>query len=171
MFYDRNFNHERLMIVMGANRLARVCLEDSMAYAHRRLINKEKLIELGVVRNKLAHMARVIEAQTAWLESLVYQLENLSREEGNQLLGAATALLKANCSIVLEFVASQAVQIHGGIGYTRGGKAERVERIWREVKGVSIPGGAEEVHDSYCFSFVIITVSLMLKLTRNKGYA
>jgi alkylation response protein AidB-like acyl-CoA dehydrogenase len=53
---------------------------------------------------------------------------------GNRLLGGATALLKANCSIVLELVAREAVQILGGIGYTRGGRGERIERIWRDVK-------------------------------------
>lgn len=39
----------------------------------------------------------------------------------------------------------EAVQIVGGIGYTRGGRGERIERINREVRGITIPGGSEEV--------------------------
>lgn len=31
-----NFNHERWGIVVQANRLARVCLEDAIKYAHKR---------------------------------------------------------------------------------------------------------------------------------------
>ena len=37
------------------------------------------------------------------------------------------------------------MQIVGGIGYTRGGRGERIERINREVRGITIPGGSEEV--------------------------
>lgn len=39
----------------------------------------------------------------------------------------------------------EAVQVVGGIGYTRGGRAERIERIQREVHGITIPGGAEGI--------------------------
>ncbi|CAH7675381.1 acyl-CoA dehydrogenase/oxidase [Phakopsora pachyrhizi] len=37
------------------------------------------------------------------------------------LLGGQSALLKAHCGITLEYVAREAVQIMGGLGYTRGG--------------------------------------------------
>lgn len=33
----------------------------------------------------------------------------------------------------------------GGIGYTRGGQGDRIERVYREVKAIAIPGGSEEV--------------------------
>lgn len=33
----------------------------------------------------------------------------------------------------------------GGIGYTRGGQGERIERVYREVKAIAIPGGSEEI--------------------------
>jgi hypothetical protein len=33
----------------------------------------------------------------------------------------------------------------GGIAHTRGGLGERIERIRRDVKGVAIPGGSEEI--------------------------
>lgn len=33
----------------------------------------------------------------------------------------------------------------GGIGLTRGGRGERVERIWRDVKAITVPGGSEEI--------------------------
>ena len=35
--------------------------------------------------------------------------------------------------------------IAGGIGYTRGGQGDRIERVYREVKAIAIPGGSEEV--------------------------
>lgn len=44
-----------------------------------------------------------------------------------------------------EFCAREAVQIFGGLGYTRGGQAAKVERLYREVKGFIIIGGSEEI--------------------------
>jgi acyl-CoA dehydrogenase len=42
----------------------------------------------------------------------------------------------------MAYCASEAVQLHGGAGFMRGVK---VERIYREVKVNAIGGGAEEV--------------------------
>ncbi|GAA5928438.1 hypothetical protein JCM3775_000611 [Rhodotorula graminis] len=140
-----NFRHERLMISIVAQRIARVALEDSLTYAHKRRVFGKRLVDSEVIRNKVAHMSRVIEAQQAWLESIVYASEHLPHDLANQRLGGTTALLKAHCGITLELVAREAVQIMGGIAHTRGGVGERVERIRRDVKGVVIPGGSEEI--------------------------
>ena len=53
--------------------------------------------------------------------------------------------MKAHSGIVLEHVVREAIQIMGGIGLTRGGRGERVERIWRDVKALTVPGGSEEI--------------------------
>jgi alkylation response protein AidB-like acyl-CoA dehydrogenase len=76
---------------------------------------------------------------------LIYQLSQLSPEEAVLLLAGTTAQLKAHSGIVLEHVAREAIQIMGGIGLTRGGRGERVERIWRDVKAITVPGGSEEI--------------------------
>ncbi len=46
---------------------------------------------------------------------------------------------------MLQNVVRDAIQILGGIGLTRGGRGERVERLWRDVKAISVPGGSEEI--------------------------
>ncbi|GAA5836683.1 hypothetical protein JCM3766R1_006990 [Sporobolomyces carnicolor] len=140
-----NFRAERLMIVLVAQRLARIAIEDSLNYATRRKVFGKRLIDSEVIRNKFAHMARVVEAHQAWIESVIYISDNLSEDEANKRLGGTTALLKAHASITLELVAKEAVQILGGIGLTKGGIGERVERIRRDVTGVKIPGGSEEI--------------------------
>ena len=79
-----------------------------------------------------------------------------SKDQGNQFLGGTTALLKAHVGITLELVAREACQILGtsssghytlalltdqpdpiigGISHTRGGRGERIERIYRDVRG------------------------------------
>lgn len=60
-------------------------------------------------------------------------------------MAGTTAQLKAHSGIILEHVVREAVQILGGIGLTRGGRGERVERIWRDVKAITVPGGSEEI--------------------------
>jgi alkylation response protein AidB-like acyl-CoA dehydrogenase len=53
-----NFNHERLMICMGALGSARLCYEDAMRFAHKRRTFGKTLIEHPVIRAKLANMIR-----------------------------------------------------------------------------------------------------------------
>ncbi|KAH7389971.1 acyl-CoA dehydrogenase [Pyrenochaeta sp. MPI-SDFR-AT-0127] len=140
-----NFNHERLMIAFHSLRSARVCLEDSMTYALTRETFGKRLVDHPVVRYKFAHMSRETEALQAWVESLVSQADMLSSEDATLHLAGATAQLKAHSGIVLEHVVREAIQIMGGTGLTRGGRGERVERIWRDVKAITVPGGSEEI--------------------------
>ncbi|PKY39198.1 putative acyl-CoA dehydrogenase [Rhizophagus irregularis] len=140
-----NFNHERMGIVIQATRFARVCYEEAMKYAHKRKTFGKKLVEHDVIRNKLAHMARQIEATHAWMESLIYQTCRMSETEAMARLGGPIALLKAQTTQTLEYCAREAAQIFGGLAYTRGGQGEKVERLYREVRAYAIPGGSEEI--------------------------
>jgi len=140
-----NFNHERWMLIIESLRFARVCLEDSLRYATRRETFGKKLIEHPVIRLKLAHMARQIEATQAWLENVTYQMKTMPKEVARERLGSPLALLKAQTTITFEFCAREAAQIFGGLAYTRGGQGERVERLYREVRAYAIGGGSEEI--------------------------
>ncbi|RGB37052.1 acyl-CoA dehydrogenase/oxidase C-terminal [Rhizophagus diaphanus] len=140
-----NFNHERMGIAVQANRLARVCYEEAMKYANKRKTFGKKLVEHDVIRNKLAHMARQIEATHAWMESLIYQTCRMSETEAMARLGGPIALLKAQTTQTFEYCAREAAQIFGGLAYTRGGQGEKVERLYREVRAYAIPGGSEEI--------------------------
>ncbi|KAJ3073471.1 hypothetical protein HDU98_001457 [Podochytrium sp. JEL0797] len=141
----QNFNHERLSGAYGVVRMARVCYEEAFLYAHKRRTFGKILFEHAVIRNKLAHMARQIEATHAWVEFIVYQFSHMSKKEALYKMGGPTALLKAQCSTMLEYCAREASQILGGVAYTKGGLGEKVERIYRDVRGVAIPGGSEEI--------------------------
>jgi alkylation response protein AidB-like acyl-CoA dehydrogenase len=116
-----NFNHERMSLAIQANRFARVCYEESMKYAHKRKTFGKKLIEHDVIRNKLAHMARQIEATHAWMESLIHQTNKMPVAEAMIRLGGPIALLKAQTTQTFEFCAREAAQIFGGLAYSRGG--------------------------------------------------
>jgi alkylation response protein AidB-like acyl-CoA dehydrogenase len=90
-----NFNNERMLICIQANRFARVCYEDAMKYAHKRKTFGKKLVDHPVIRNKLAHMARMIESTHAWMEILIHQQNTMHPLHQFQKLGGPIALLKA----------------------------------------------------------------------------
>ncbi|GAC74186.1 very-long-chain acyl-CoA dehydrogenase [Moesziomyces antarcticus T-34] len=140
-----NFNHERMTIAYTALRYARVCMEDAIAHTRRREVFGKMLIEQPVVRHKIGHMAREVEALQAWTESIIFQQLNMTIAQSNLLTGGSCALLKAHAGIVLEKVVREAVHLLGGMGLTKGGTGERIERIWREVKALTVPGGSEDV--------------------------
>lgn len=140
-----NFNHERMGIVIQCVRFARVCYEESVKYAHKRKTFGKRLIDHPVIRLKLAHMARQIEASYAWLENVVFQAQRMDPMEATLKLGGAIASLKAQSTTTFEFCAREASQIFGGLSYTRGGQGAKVERLYRDVRAYAIPGGSEEI--------------------------
>eukprot|EP01114_Cavostelium_apophysatum_P015943 TRINITY_DN444_c0_g3_i2.p1 TRINITY_DN444_c0_g3~~TRINITY_DN444_c0_g3_i2.p1 ORF type:complete len:545 (+),score=115.48 TRINITY_DN444_c0_g3_i2:132-1766(+) len=140
-----NFNHERWAMCVQATRFARVCYEEAFRYAHKRKTFGKYLIQHPVIRLKLAHMLRQIEATWAWCETLTYQMAVMSKQEAAMRLGGAIALCKAQTSTVFEYCAREASQIFGGLSYTRGGQGEKVERLYRDVRAYAIPGGSEEI--------------------------
>lgn len=140
-----NFNHERIGIIIQCLRFSRVCYEESMKYAHKRRTFGKKLIDHPVIRLKLAHMARQIEASYNWLENLIYQCQKMGEMEAMLKLGGAIASLKAQSTTTFEFCAREASQIFGGLSYSRGGQGAKVERLYRDVRAYAIPGGSEEI--------------------------
>ncbi|KAH6668143.1 acyl-CoA dehydrogenase [Plectosphaerella plurivora] len=140
-----NFNHERIGIIIQCLRFSRVCYEESVAYASKRRTFGKKLIEHPVIRLKLAHMARQIEASYNWLENMIYQCEKMGETEAMLKLGGAIAGLKAQATVTFEFCAREASQIFGGLSYSRGGQGGKVERLYRDVRAYAIPGGSEEI--------------------------
>ncbi|KAF2836947.1 acyl-CoA dehydrogenase NM domain-like protein [Patellaria atrata CBS 101060] len=140
-----NFNHERIGIIIQCVRFSRVCYEESVKYAHKRKTFGKRLIDHPVIRLKLAHMARQIEASYNWMENLIYQCQQMGEVEAMLKLGGAIASLKAQSTTTFEFCAREASQIFGGLSYSRGGQGAKVERLYRDVRAYAIPGGSEEI--------------------------
>ncbi len=132
----KNFNAERLGMAASANAQARVCLEDSLAWARDRHTFGKRLADHQVIRHKFAEMARKINATQAYLEQCAI------RVHAGETPVADLSLLKVQSSLTMEYCAREAMQILGGAGFMRG---IRVERIYREVRVMAIGGGSEEI--------------------------
>ncbi len=131
-----NFNSERLGMAAGAYGYARLCLEESIAYARERHTFGKPLIANQVVRHRIVDMAMRVNAVKATLELLAYRVDRGEKPV------AEICMLKNLATSTLEYCANEAMQIFGGAGYLRGSK---VERIYRETKVMSIGGGSVEI--------------------------
>lgn len=140
-----NFNHERIGIIVQAVRFSRVCFEEAIKWSFQRETFGQKLFKHAVIRQKLAQMGSKIEAAQASLDYLVYQDQFMDAELASIKLGGQIAALKAFSTQTFEYVAREASQIFGGLAYTVGGKGGKVERLYRDVRALAIPGGSEEI--------------------------
>ncbi|KAF1984658.1 acyl-CoA dehydrogenase [Aulographum hederae CBS 113979] len=141
----QNFNHERLTISIGGTRQARVALSTAFEYVMKREAFSKTLIEQPVVRHRLAKAGAELESLQAWVDSFVYQMTKLTKTEADLELGGLTALVKAKAGMVFDECARCSILLFGGNGYTKSGMGELAERIYREVPGMRIPGGSEDV--------------------------
>eukprot|EP00485_Elphidium_margaritaceum_P011384 CAMPEP_0202705932 /NCGR_PEP_ID=MMETSP1385-20130828/18433_1 /ASSEMBLY_ACC=CAM_ASM_000861 /TAXON_ID=933848 /ORGANISM="Elphidium margaritaceum" /LENGTH=262 /DNA_ID=CAMNT_0049364291 /DNA_START=30 /DNA_END=815 /DNA_ORIENTATION=- len=137
-----NFNHGRFAMASTAIRYSRCCLEDSLKFARKRKTFGRALTEHQVIRHKLVNMMMHIERCSSLMEQITYQMtQNISSRD----LAPKMAMIKIEAAKCMEFCAREASQIFGGRSYLRGGTAERVERIYREVCVMGIAEGATEI--------------------------
>lgn len=116
--------------------LARAGLEDSIAYMHTRRQFGHPLSEFQHLRFKIAMMAAEIEAARQLMYSVATDIDT----------GRRCSLEASMCKLVAtemaERVTSEAVQIHGGAGYTTD---FQVERHWRDARLTKIFEGTSEI--------------------------
>jgi len=137
-----NFNHERFIMGVTMARYSRMCYSEALHEATTRRTFGKKLIDHQLIRFKLAEMLRQVEALQAFVEQIGYCFK-MGVPDGQ--LGAQCALLKVQSSKTFEYCAREAVQIFGGSGIVKEGRGAYVERLYREVRGMAIPGGSEEI--------------------------
>ena len=137
-----NFNHERLTIATKVTQQARTAIATAFEYCMKREAFGAPLISQPVVRHRLAKAGALLETQWAWVESFVYQMRHLPKQEADVKLGGLMALAKAQAGMVLNECSQCAQLLFGGNGYTQTGQGELIEKISREVAGARIPVSA-----------------------------
>jgi len=140
-----NFNLERWLICVGANGMARRIVSECLKWANQRVVFGKKLIEQPVIQLKLGEMIAAVEADSAWLNELTYQITKMTYAETSKYLAGPIALLKFKCTRTSALVADNSVQILGGRGITQGGMGSKVAQFSTSFKFASVPGGSEEI--------------------------
>jgi butyryl-CoA dehydrogenase/short/branched chain acyl-CoA dehydrogenase len=118
-------NEGRIAIGAQMLGLAEAALEHAISYAKQRKQFGKPIAEFQAVQFDLARMATDIEAARL----LVYNAARL-KDCGSPFLTEA-AMAKYFASLIAERTASLAVEIHGGVGFT---KDYPVEKLYRDAK-------------------------------------
>ncbi|GAA5861266.1 hypothetical protein JCM8547_008538 [Rhodosporidiobolus lusitaniae] len=140
-----NFNHERWVMCCGSVAGSRLAVEECFKWAHQRKAFGKPLIDLAVVRAKLADMIAKVESLQAYLENITYQMCHMTYAQQADLLAGPIGLLKYQCTKSAGEIADMATQIFGGRGITQGGMGAYIENFRRNQKFDALLGGAEEV--------------------------
>ncbi|HPU50363.1 MAG TPA: acyl-CoA dehydrogenase family protein [Burkholderiaceae bacterium] len=116
--------------------LAQGALEDSIAYATERKQFGMPIAEYQAIRFKIATMATEIEAARQLLYFVCNEIDSGRRCDKE------ASMVKYFASEMAERVTSEAIQIHGGAGYTT---LHAVERYWRDARLTKIFEGTSEI--------------------------
>lgn len=130
----------RIGIAAQALGIAEAAYEASIQYAREREAFGEPIGQFQMIQQKIADMKTRIEASRLLIYNAVLAKERAKQEGGRYTLEASMAKLFATETAA--FVTDEAVQIHGGMGYS---KELSVERYYRDARITRIYEGTSEI--------------------------
>lgn len=127
----------RVTVGAAALGFARRALREALSFAANRRLGSGVLADNAVTQAKLADMATAIDASALLIYRAAWQ-----QDVGGTDHRRAAAMAKLHATEAAQQVIDAAVQMHGGLGVTKGAK---VEELYREVRALRIYEGASEV--------------------------
>ena len=130
----------RIGIASQALGIAEAALEASIAYAREREAFGQKIGEFQMIQQKLADMKCRVDASRL----LIYQaaLAKIAAAKTGGRYSMEASMAKLFASETAMWVTTQAIQIHGGMGYS---KEMPLERYFRDAKITEIYEGTSEI--------------------------
>lgn len=117
--------------------IAQMALEKSITYAKERAAFGKKISDFQITKSKIADMQTEIDAARL----LTYNAAHLKTKNGKDYFMAASEAKLFATEMALR-VCNEAIQIHGGFGYT---DEADVHRHWRDAKLMTIGEGTSEI--------------------------
>lgn len=130
------FDHTRPMVASAAVGLARSAMEHSIKYSTERFTFGKPLAKHQAISFMIADMAKDIEAARMLVWQAAWQIDNGIR---NTKLAAMAKAFAADAAMK---IATDAVQIHGGYGYSN---EYPVEKLMRDAKIFQIYEGTSQI--------------------------
>lgn len=134
----RQFGLGRILVCASSTGLALAALDDAVVHASEHTVKGRQLVSLPQIQEKLADM----EAKVRSMMMLTFAAARTADDGSTRDFDLDTALAKRTVPLLATQVASEALQVFGGIGYT---DQTRVSRIWQDCRGNQIAWGTDEV--------------------------
>jgi alkylation response protein AidB-like acyl-CoA dehydrogenase len=134
--YAKEILHGARIVVAALNvGISQIAYEKSVAYAKSRTAFGKHISEFQLIREKIADMKTGIDAGRLlyWYASMIKELGGDYASEASQAKVFATEMSLKACD--------DAIQIHGGYGYT----TDDLHRHWRDARLLTIGEGTSEV--------------------------
>jgi alkylation response protein AidB-like acyl-CoA dehydrogenase len=136
-----HLNHERCGNASMCVGAAQGALEHAVRYMNERIIGGRPLSDLQGLQWKLADMAVQLEGARMLLARAV----RLAGPHGTPP-PLETAMAKTAANLAAKFVCDEAMQIHGGYGYSR---EYPLERAYRDIRGLCFGAGTVEAQRNF----------------------
>ncbi|MFM9887629.1 MAG: acyl-CoA dehydrogenase family protein [Burkholderiales bacterium] len=133
-----SLNKSRPSVAAHALGIARAAYEDAVAYINVRRQSGRRIIEFQGIQFLLADLATDLAMCEAWLWHVARLVD-----AGESDIGIEVSMLKMRASDLAMRITTEAVQLHGGYGYC---KDYRVERLMRDAKITQIWEGTNQIH-------------------------
>ncbi len=130
----------RIGIAAQAHGIAEAAYEASVQYARERQAFGGPIGQFQMIQQKIADMKTRLEASRLLIYNAVQAKERAKRDGGRYTLEASMAKLFASETAM--FVTDEAIQIHGGMGYS---KEMPIERYYRDARITRIYEGTSEI--------------------------
>jgi acyl-CoA dehydrogenase len=127
----------RVTVGAAALGFARRALDEALAFATTRRLGNATLADNAVTQANLAEMALAIDASALLIYRAAWQQDTSPKDNRR-----AAAMAKLHATESAQRVIDMAVQLHGGLGVTRG---VAVEALYRDIRALRIYEGASEV--------------------------
>jgi acyl-CoA dehydrogenase len=131
-----HFVTERLALAVQGYATAQRALDLTVDWCRLRNTFGRPLISRQVVQHKLTEMARRVDVARTYARDVAV------RYLAGEPVVAEACFAKNTAVETAEWVVSEAVQLHGGLGYMR---ESEVERHYRDVRILGIGGGTNEI--------------------------
>jgi acyl-CoA dehydrogenase len=131
-------NKSRPSVAAHALGIARAGFEDAVGYINERRQSGRRIVEFQGIQFLLADLATDLAMCEAWLWHVAALVDS-----GAADIGVEASMLKLRASDLAMRIATEAVQLHGGYGYI---KEYRVERLLRDAKITQIWEGTNQIH-------------------------
>lgn len=134
----RFLNKSRPSVAAHALGIARAAFDDAVAYINDRTQFGRRIVDFQATQFLLADLATDLAMCERWLWHIAERVE-----AGEKDLVVEASMLKMRASDLAMRIATEAVQLHGGYGYCRD---YRVERLMRDAKITQIWEGTNQIH-------------------------